>query len=61
MAIVNGKLLQKGKEVDGMRLLMVDEGRVLLRYKGKNYSLSIDQPAESKTPSAATTEPQETL
>ena len=63
MAIVNKKLLQVGKEVDGMKLLMVDEGRVVLRYKGKKYHLSIDPSAaaQNQTAPAATTELQETM
>ncbi|MBL6999974.1 MAG: hypothetical protein ISR73_08965 [Gammaproteobacteria bacterium] len=42
MAIVNGELLLLGEDVKGMRLILVDDGRAVIRYQGKLYDISVD-------------------
>ena len=44
MAMVNDRLLQIGEQIEGMTLILVDEGRALFRYQGKTYEYTIDQP-----------------
>jgi hypothetical protein len=49
MAVVNGELLTMGEETNGMRLILVDEGRAVISYAGKQYDLSIND-GESQPP-----------
>jgi len=42
MAVVNGELLMMGEEVKGMRLILVDDSRAVIRYQGKLYDISLD-------------------
>ena len=45
MVIVNDTLLQVGDEIEGMRLILIDEGRAIFRYAGKNHEFTLDEPA----------------
>jgi hypothetical protein len=42
MAMANDELLAIGDEVKGMRLIAVDEGRAVFRYRGKNFEYIIE-------------------
>ncbi len=45
MVIVNDKLLQVGDQIEGMRLILIDEGRAIFRYQGQNHEITLDEPA----------------
>lgn len=60
-ALINGQLIQQGETVNGVKLLMVDEGRVEIRYKGKNYSISIEDAAMQQDKPVIVSEPGETM
>ena len=42
---VFNQLLQIGEEIDGMRLILIDEGRAIFRHQGKNYEITLDEPS----------------
>ena len=46
MVIVNDQLLHIGDEIEGMRLILIDEGRAIFRHRGKNHELTLDQPED---------------
>ena len=43
MVIVNEQLLYIGDEIDGMKLILIDEGRAIFRYQGKNHEFTLDE------------------
>ena len=49
MAIVNDNLLSIGEEIDGTRLLQVDEDSASIRYKGKTYDIQIVNTQSTQT------------
>ena len=46
MVIVNNQLLHIGDEIEGMRLILIDEGRAIFRHRGKNHELTLDEPED---------------
>ena len=43
MVIVNDQLLHVGDEIEGMRLILIDEGRAIFRYQGKNHAFTLEE------------------
>ena len=42
MVLVNNTFLHIGEKIEGMKLIIIDEGRAIFRYKGRNYEYFID-------------------
>ncbi|MDJ0833734.1 MAG: hypothetical protein QNJ69_09455 [Gammaproteobacteria bacterium] len=43
MVIVNDELLHVGDEIEGMRLILIDEGRAIFRYQGETHEITLDE------------------
>ncbi len=48
MAVVNDILLSIGDEIEGIRLIMVGEARVKIRYKGKVVDIELQEMNQDK-------------
>lgn len=44
LVIVNQKMLRVGEEIEGMKLIVIDEGRAIFSYQGQYHEFTIDQP-----------------
>ncbi len=42
MVIVNDTLVHIGETIEDMKLIIIDEGRAVFRFKGKNYEFTLD-------------------
>ena len=42
MVIVNERLLQVGEEIEGMQLMLVDEGRAVFKFRGKLHTFTFE-------------------
>lgn len=42
MVIVNGQLLQPGEKIEGMKLIVIDEGRAVFQFRGRKHVFTID-------------------
>lgn len=49
MVIVNEKLLHIGEEIEGMKLIVIDEGRAVFQFRGKNHVFTIDDKQHAQT------------
>ncbi len=44
MVIVNQQLLKVGESIEGMKLIIIDEGRAVFSLNGRHHEFTIEQP-----------------